>query len=95
MDKHEKESAKGMRMKRYKSRKALCRMMRKTAAVIMWIGILAALGTAGRIGLGMSAIQGLRQLLAEMAVMMAAWALHCLSRYIEKRIVTFSDKKKH
>ena len=51
--------------------------MRRTAAVMMWVGILAALGTIARIWSGMSPIQGVRQLMAEVTVMAAAWVTYC------------------
>ncbi|MDE7133628.1 MAG: hypothetical protein K2O65_17855 [Lachnospiraceae bacterium] len=79
-----------MRMKIYKRRKIVCRMIRKAASCTMWIAILLTLGTAGRIGLGMSTVQGVRMLLAETAVMIIAWIFYNLSRYLERYIITFS-----
>ncbi len=67
-----------MKMKDFKKRKRTGRIMRRMAAAMMWIGILAALGTIARIWSGMSPIQGVHHLIVEVTIMMTAWVLHCL-----------------
>ena len=68
-----------MKIKDFKKRKRVRRIMRMVAAVMMWIGILAALGTIAGIWLGMSSIQDVRHLTVEIMIIMTAWVLHCYS----------------
>lgn len=68
-----------MKIKDFKKRKRVRRIMRMVAAAMMWIGILAVLGTIARILLGMSPIQGVHHLTVEVAIIMTAWVLHCYS----------------
>ena len=81
-----------MRIKIYKRRKRICRILRRMAAVTIWIGMLGALGMAWRILAGMSPVRDAGWILAGPAAMIIGYVIGRTVRYIEKRRM-FLDKR--
>jgi len=86
-----------MRIRYRKRRNLICRILRRTAAVIIGIGIIGALGMSWRSLADMSSIWDAGWIPISMIAMAAGYVIGRTARYIERRRTIFRNtgKEKH
>ena len=86
-----------VRIRYRKRRNLICRILRRTAAAIIGIGIIGALGMSWRSLAGMSSIRDAGWIPISLIAMAAGYVIGCTARYIERRRTIFRDtgKEKH
>lgn len=80
-----------MKLRKYRTRRRICRVMRCISFAIIWIGIISIVGTCGAIEDVMSLIRGIKQLAIEIAVVLTACFTHDFFGWMENQTISIRD----